>query len=266
MNERIETRGARARIAMLGWHDATPKHLKAYERIHRAGGHDVVSITTDASRTLLSRGGFEHVGAQLAARLVEAHAREPRLLVFHAFSNAGFWTLAACLKSLEANCPDAFASHRGTIVDSAPGFPERITVEFTARTAPMAFLPGLLGRLGLPASYRHPVASPLLGVFFGLWHLTAPRRIRAMERSSVIVREAHRPKPARPARPILALWGGADELVAPEHVETFLARCERDGIAVERLFFPRSGHVRHLVTERTRYERAVRTFVARLID
>jgi hypothetical protein len=52
--------------------------------------------------------------------------------------------------------------------------------------------------------------------------------------------------------------------VAREHVEAFLDRCEAESVPVERLFFERSEHVRHLVSHRAVYEKAVRGFAARL--
>jgi fermentation-respiration switch protein FrsA (DUF1100 family) len=81
---------------------------------------------------------------------------------------------------------------------------------------------------------------------------SAPRRIRGH----------HVPKPGRPARPVLAVWGGAEALVEPRYVEAFLARCEAEAIPVTRLFFPDSAHVRHFVAHRAAYEAAVRGFLA----
>lgn len=253
-----EPREPRVRVVILGWHDATERHLRAVARLHEAHGAVTVPIVSGAGRALRSRGGFEREGHAHAAALARAHAERPLPLVFHSFSNAGFWTLSAILDALGREHPAVLDAHRASILDSAPGFPERIGVAFTARTAPMAFLPGLLVRLGRAPAHRHRVLSPLLAAFFGLWHLAAPRQIAFMQSAPARVRAAHRAEGSRPARPILAIWGGADELVPAAHVEAFLARAEAEGIPTTRLFLPTSGHVRHLVTHRATYDRAVR--------
>lgn len=256
----------RWRVLLLGWHDATPRHLRAVARLHAPERNDVVPVISDSGRALARRGGFDAEARGHAEALARAHALDPRPLLVHSFSNAGFWTLAAILERLSHAHPEVLASHRGTILDSAPGFPEDFDARFTARTAPMAFLPGLLARLGRTPRHTHPLLSPALGALFGLWHLAAPRRIAFMRRALAVVRDAHRPssEPPRPARPLLAIWGGADALVPARHVESFLASCDAAAIPVERLYFEGSHHVRHLVAHRARYEQAVRAFVRRL--
>jgi acetyl esterase/lipase len=251
------------RVLLLGWHDATPRHLRAVARLYEPLGHVVHPVVTSSGRSLARRGGFADEGRRQADALSRAHELSPRPLLVHSFSNAGFWTLAAILEALDEH-PFVRDAHVGTILDSAPGFPEDFGASFTARTAPMAFLPGLLARAGRAPTHTHPLWSPVLGALFGLWHLAAPSQIAFMRRALRTVREAHTPRVDRAARPVLALWGGADRLVAREHVEAFLERSEAEGVPVERLFFEQSEHVRHLVTHRAVYEKAVRAFAARV--
>jgi hypothetical protein len=253
------------RVLLLGWHDATPRHLRAVARLYEPHGHVVHPIVTSSGRALSRRGGFADQGRRQAAALARAHELAPRPLLVHSFSNAGFWMFAAILEALEEH-PFVRDAHVGTVLDSAPGFPEDFDAAFTARTAPMAFLPGLLARAGRTPRHTHRLWSPLLGGFFGLWHLAAPAQIAFMRRALRTVREAHAPRADRTARPMLAIWGGADRLVAREHVETFLDRCDVEGVPLERLFFETSEHVRHLVTHRAVYERAVHAFVARVAE
>ncbi len=257
-----EPHAPRARVVILGWHDATPRHLRAVARLHEARGDVALPQLSEAGRSLAHPGGFEARGRAQAEAIARAHAERALPLVFHSFSNAGFWTLSAILHALARDHRAVLESHRGTILDSAPGFPERIDAAFTARTAPMAFLPGLLGRFGRPRAHHHRILSPLLGALFGLWHLASPRQIAFMQGALTRVRAEHRPHGSRPAVPILAIWGGADALVEREHVEAFLARAEAEQIPVSRLFFPGSVHVRHLVAHRAAYESAVRDFMS----
>lgn len=251
------------RVLLLGWHDATPRHLRAVARLYEPLGHVVHAVVTSSGRSLARRGGFAEEGRRQAAALSRAHELSPRPLVVHSFSNAGFWTFAAILEALEEH-PFVRDAHVGTILDSSPGFPEDFDAAFTARTAPMAFLPGLLARAGRAPRHTHPLWSPVLGGLFGLWHLAAPTQIAFMQRALRVVREAHAPAADRAARPMLAIWGGADRLVERAHVEAFLERTESSGVPLARLYFEGSDHVRHLVSHRAVYEKAVRGFVARV--
>ncbi|GAB4200039.1 MAG: hypothetical protein OHK0013_10730 [Sandaracinaceae bacterium] len=250
------------RVVVLGWHDATLRHLRTVARMHELRGDRVEVVQSQSGRALSTPHGLRDEGRRLAARLARAHEVEPLPLVFHSFSNAGFWTLSATLDALACAHPFTLDAHVATILDSAPGFPESVSASFTMRTAPMAFLPGLLARLGLPPAHHHPIFEPPLRAFFGLWHVLSPIQVRFMERAPQRVRAAHAATPSRAARPLLAIWGGADVLVEPRFVDAFLARCEAEAIPVTRLFFPASAHVRHFVAHRAAYETAVRDFLA----
>ncbi len=267
----------RLRVLVLGWHDATPRHLRAVARLHTIDGHVVTPVLSGSGRALARRGGFRDEGRMHARALARAHELEPRGLLVHSFSNAGFWTYAAILDALAREHPFVLDAHVGTILDSAPGFAEDMDAAFTARTAPMAFLPGLrraLRGLDPRASASpperepdaHPLLTPLLSLFFGAWHVLAPSQIAFMRSALATVREAHSANADRAALPLLGIWGGADRLVEPRYVEAFLDRCEADRVPVERLFFPDSLHVRHLVSHRAAYERAVRDFSRRLAE
>lgn len=257
---------ARLRVLLLGWHDATPRHLRAVARLHTSEGHVVLQVLSGSGRALARRGGFEEEGRVHARALARAHELDPRPLLVHSFSNAGFWTFASILEALARDHPFVIDRHVGTILDSAPGFDSSMTVSFTARTAPMAFLPGLLARIGRPPRHTHPILTPLLSVFFGAWHVLAPSQIAFMRSALGTVRGAHRANDRRGALPLLGIWGGADRLVEPRYVEAFLDRAEVDGVPVERLFFADSVHVRHLVAHRAAYEEAVRSFARRVAD
>ena len=256
----------RLRVLVLGWHDATPRHLRAVARLYGADEHVVHPVLSESGRSLTRRGGFEAEGRAHARALARAHELDPRPLLVHSFSNAGFWTLASMLDALGREHPFVLDRHVGTIFDSAPGFDEAMTVQFTARTAPMAFLPGILARLGRTPRHTHPLLTPLLSTFFGAWHLLAPSQIAFMRGALQTVRDAHRATANRAALPLLSIWGGADRLVEPRYVERFLDRCAADGIPVDRLYFPDSAHVRHLVAHRAAYERAVREFTRRVAE
>ena len=248
------------RVVVLGWHDATERHLRSIANFHAAHGRAVLPFLSDASGSLSRQRGFVEHGEKLAETLAAAHAKEALPIVFHSFSNAGLWSLAGLLDALAAHHPALLHAHVATLLDSAPGFPEHFDWAFTARTAPLAFVPGFLHRMKRPIAYHHPLLSPALAAFFGLWHVLAPAQIRFMARAPRRIRDAHRGT----QKPLLLLYGGLDELVPADEVERFAARALEEGIRLERAYFPSSKHVRHIVQHRRDYDAHVTAFLASL--
>lgn len=239
------------RAVVLGWHGSKDRHLRGIARHHASRGADVIAR---APRTFLAMGlprGWEREAAPLAREIL---GRDPRPLVIHAFSNAGFWSARALLDALSDRVPLA-----GSILDSAPGFPERPSFLFTAKYAGRAMLPALLEGLRMRPALTHPLLTPPVSAFLGAWHLLARRQVRFMEQSQPRMSALHR------GRPLLAIYGGSDELVPARYVEAFLDRCAREGVLAERLFFPEGTHVRHLVTHRAEYLEAVDRFLTRAL-
>lgn len=251
-------REASLRVLIVGWHGSRERHLRPLAR-HDATqyGADVITHVPRTFRAMSFAGGWEKEGRFLAERLARAHAERPLPLVIHAFSNAGFWTTTALLAELSPELRDA---HVATVIDSAPGFPPRVSPRFTARYATRAMLPGLLAQLGLRASHSHPVLGPPFAAFLFVWHLIAPAQVRFMEQSLARMRDAHRRKP------LMLIWGDRDELVRPEYVEAFAEDCERAGVPLTRLHFPDGDHVRHFVTHRREYLAARQRFLGDLVS
>lgn len=245
------------RIVLLGWHGSRERQLRCLARHYEARLDAETIVSVPRSFEAMSRpGGWAREGQRLAERIAHASAERPLPLAIHAFSNAGFWSARALLDALD---PALRALHRATILDSAPGFPEHVSARFTATYASRAMLPGLLAALGLRPAHRHPLFTPPVAALLGLWHLIAPEQVRFMESSLASMRAAHR------AVPLLLVWGGADELVPAEHVERFAAAAAREGVPVERLFFPDGEHVRSLIAQRHAYLAAADAFLARAV-
>ena len=152
----------------------------------------------------------------------------------------------------------AITTLAGVVIDSAPGFPEQIPFWVTAKYATLAMMPGLLTSLRRKPRSFHPVLSPPIAVFFGLWHLVARKQVAFMQSGQARVASA------LAGLPILAIWSDADQLVPAEHVVAFLDRAEREGARVDRLHFERSAHVRHFVEHRATYLARVEAFLATL--
>lgn len=239
------------RALVLGWHGSRERHLRAIGRHHASRGADVIARAPRTFRAMGAPGGWEREAAPIAAEIL---ARDPRPMVIHAFSNAGFWSARAILDALGER-----AKLVGTILDSAPGFPEQPSFRFTARYAGRAMLPSLLEALGQRPALTHPLLTPPVSAFLGAWHLLARGQVRFMASSQARMVELHH------GLPLLAIYGGADELVPARYVEAFLDRGELAGMSIERLFFPDGLHVRHFVAHRAAYLGAIDRLLGRCV-
>ncbi len=245
---------ASSRILIVGWHGSRERHLRGLAQHYEKHLGLETCIWIPRSFEAMSRpNGWFNEGQRLADHLAHLDRDGARPFSVHAFSNAGFWSLRAFLEALP---PEVRAQHRATILDSAPGFPEHVSPRFTATYASRAMLPGILAALGRRPSHVHPLLTPPLSAFMGLWHLIAPSQIQFMQSSLGFMQRIHIGKP------LLAIWGGADMLVPREHVERFLDQAEREGVRVERLFFPEGQHVHHLVAHRQLYLTTCTAFLA----
>jgi pimeloyl-ACP methyl ester carboxylesterase len=244
------------RVLVLGWHGSTERNLRAIARVWQSLGAETETFVPDTWRGMSRRTGWSEVGAELASRVAVLHRRDPRPLILHAFSNAGFWTMIAYLEAVESAHPELASAHRMTLIDSAPGFPEKVKARFTAKYASMAMAPALLSVLGRRPRHRHWLLTPPLQLFLGFWHLISPEQVRFMESSQA------RFLSLTAGKPLVVLYGDADELVPHPYVEAFLDRAEKIA-PVSRELFPGSGHVRHFSGHRTRYVEVMRAALAR---
>ena len=232
-------------VVILGWHGSTERQLRAIARWYEARGHtDVRTVITPTFRTMGVPGAWTKFGRGLARDL----GQRATPLVIHAFSNAGFWTMSALLDATTR-------APRRVILDSAPGFPEKISMRMTSELATAAMMPGLLTSLGRRPRLFHPLLSPPLAAFFGVWHLLARNQVRFMETAQARVIDRLR------GVPLLGIWSDADRLVPAEHVEAFLDRAARSGVPIERLHYPDSAHVRHFVQHRHAYFARIEEFL-----
>jgi hypothetical protein len=232
------------RVLILGWHASTERQLRGIARWYETRGFAPRTVITPTFRTMGVRGAWPVFGEKLA-REVDAQTGS---LVIHAFSNAGFWTMSALLDAMRT-VPTR------VVIDSAPGFPEKIPMRTTARFATAAMMPGLLTALGRRPRLFHPLLSPPIAFFFGAWHLIAREQVRFMETGQARVIAKLR------GVSVLGIWSDADVLVPAEHVGAFLDRAEREGVAITRLHFRDSAHVRHFVQHRGEYFARLEAFV-----
>lgn len=236
-------------VAILGWAGSTLRQLRGVGGFYRRAGAEVLPATADVFRAMAKPEGWADEGRALAARIVEA---DPQQLVVHVFSNAGFWTHAATLAALP---PELLGRIRAVIIDSAPGFPERIDPWFYARYSAMAMMPMVLKAFRRPPALTHPLLTPPVWAFMRAWYHVNPTAIAAAEGSLGIVRDTG-------AWDHLVLYTATDQLVPAHLVESFIDRTRAAGRTVIAHRYPDGDHVRQMVARRQDYFGRVADFLA----
>ncbi|MCA9605230.1 MAG: DUF829 domain-containing protein [Myxococcales bacterium] len=238
-----------AHVAILGWAGSTPRQLRGVGSQYRRAGAEVLTASADVFRAMARPEGWAEEGRALADRLVEA---DPAHLVVHVFSNAGFWTHAATLAAL----PAAFLPRiRAVIIDSAPGFPEKIDPWFYARYSAMAMMPMVLRAFRRPPALSHPLLTPPIWAFMRGWYHVSPTQVAAAEDSLRIVRDTG-------SWDHLVLYTATDQLVPPHFVESFVHRMRAAGRDVTAHRWEDGDHVRQMVARRQEYFGRVAGFLA----
>jgi hypothetical protein len=218
----------------------------------------VITAEPRIFRAMAFPGGWAREGSALAERILASAGDEP--IVIHAFSNAGFWTYAAMLRVLARDPRGRAVRDRisAVVIDSAPGFPERLEAGFTARYSAMAVTPILLRAMKREPELSHPLLDLPLRAFMRLWFHASPRQIRDVEQSLEVVRGTGE-------WPLLFLYSSADTLVSHEYVEPFVASLAARGRDVTSICWDDSEHVRHMLKHRNAYFRAIDVLLARAV-
>jgi len=237
-------------VVILGWAGSSIRQLRGVGRFYRRRGvRAVIPQSATIWRAMGTPGGWMHEGRDLAAAI---RAAEPESLVVHVFSNAGFWSWVSTLQTLEASI---LARVRAVVMDSAPGFPERIEPHFYAHHATRAMVPIALAALGRPPVQSHPLVTPAVWAFMRTYYHVSPRQIAWSERSTQVAIDVgdwdH-----------LLLYSAADRLVEPHYVEAFAHRLRQAERGVETCRWEDSTHVRHMITHRAEYFERIAAFLA----
>lgn len=250
----------RGHAVILGWAGSTLRQLRTVDAWYRERGLTTLATVPRIFRAMAFPRGWEREGRRLAEALIDRVQPGERIIV-HAFSNAGFWTYAATIRELARDSRgravlDAIAA---LVLDSAPGYPERLEPRFTARYSAMAMMPLVLRALGRPPETSHPLLDPPLLAFMRLWYHLSPQQIRAAEESLELVRRTGE-------WPFFALYSSADTLVEARYVEDFLASARARGRQVREVRWDDSEHVRHMIVHREAYRDALEAFVSEVLD
>lgn len=246
-----------ARVILLGWGNATPSQLKAYERFYKTLGFESTSVIADTVAGLTSLRAYRAAVTPLAASL----ASDPGPVVVHLFSDNGFLAWAALLEVLSETEDGLRATSqiRGVVSDCSPGlWNVRGPLDFARRFA-LAMTPALSRALRLGARERLPIATGVLTAGFVGYQLVFRASVRRM--LSVGDRVVQR----QPHCSHLYMYGEDDTLVPAGDVRAFIARQRAAGIDVEDCAFPGAQHVALFPKDPRRYRRTVSAFLQRVL-
>lgn len=234
------------RVILIGWGNATPGQLRAYEQIYATLRLDARSVIPETRTGLLDPTEY-HRALSATARTID-DSREPAIV--HLFSDNGFIGWAALLDQVDAR--DRIV---GVISDSSPGlWNVRGRLDF-ARRFSRGMTPAVARALRLDARQKLPVVSPALVVAFLAYQALFPKGVRNLlgAASRVAARQPHCPH--------LYVYGGADSLVPPSDVRAWIELQRARGIPVESELFANAKHVALYPSDPRRYREAIARFV-----
>ncbi|CAA7397741.1 unnamed protein product [Spirodela intermedia] len=258
--------GAVWTAVLLGWLGAEHKHLRRYAEMYKERGIRTVSFVVPVGELVLDLGkGMEGRIARLATELAawaeggEADGRERKLL-FHTFSNTGWFTYGAILESLRSRS-DVLEKIRGCVVDSgadpeinpqvwAAGFSAALLKKRSLwANASEEFLPGRAppgggeGNKDAQAAVRQGLSElivlSILEKFFSLVLRLPDVNQRLSKIISILSKD-------QPPCPQLYLYSSADRVIPARSVELFIEAQRGMGREVHAHDFRVSPHVDHL--------------------
>lgn len=244
------------RSLLLGWGNATPGQLAAYERLHRALGLEPRTVIASTAAGLLGRTAY----VASVVPTVERMQGGERVDLVHVFSDNGFIAWASLLDLLVATPEGRRARDaiRGVVLDSSPGLWAATGKLDFARRFAGAMTPLVARAARRPPRAHLPVVTPALTALFVAYQLALPRAAAAMKGA------ADRVLAEQPAVPHLFLYGREDTLVPARDVEAWIARQRRHGVDVEARSFGRARHVALYPADPRRYRAELAAFVERV--
>jgi pimeloyl-ACP methyl ester carboxylesterase len=248
-----------ARALLLGWSNAAPSQLLAYERLHKTFGLEPSSVIPNTLAALGRADTYHRALAPMAADLAAEGGARP--IVVHVFSDNGFLGWAALLDTLDTSEGGrrAKAAMRGVIFDSSPGlWAVRGPVDLARRFA-LGITPAISRLAKRGPQERLRVVTPLLALGFLGYQVAFRKCVRAMLSAGRRVSEG------QPRCPQLFLYGEHDILVPPRDIRAWIARQRDVGIDVEDHAFQTARHVALYPNDPRRYRSSIKAFMERVL-
>lgn len=241
---------------IIGWGQATPRQISAYERLHRELGLTPRSYLPSVTRDSLLAKTEPLERLRLAHRLIQ-DTRPRQKLFIHAFSDNGFMNWAALCELLSqlpggAEVKESVAC---VLLDSAPGMLDQAGDEQLANRIVTAINPAIARKLGRDEKEAVPGIQKILPPIFLAYLKIFPSMGQFMRgAASRLIRFG-------PRCPYLIWYGSRDEFVQSDKIDRLRDTLRAEGIPIEVECFEGAGHVSLLVCDPGRYRLGLRHYL-----
>ncbi|KAL3160066.1 hypothetical protein ABBQ38_009781 [Trebouxia sp. C0009 RCD-2024] len=237
-------------VVICGWLGSNKRYLKRYQDWWTQNGWEpVVFMMPMRGALTLGATAQERVEAlvmQLAARKTAWKTPKDFRLLFHCFSNTGWYTFGAVMEGLLKHAAMLLQHVIGSVVDSAPH------AEPCAKVWASGFATALLPRRASTSEFRQNVYA-WMECFFEQWLKGSPG-VRLQQLAAVLQKYQTFPQ--------LYIYSESDHVVPHTSVEAFMEGQSKLGRIVSGMRFQSSPHVDHFRNNTLAYTEGLRHFVA----
>lgn len=259
----MQNKGPVMAVAVLGWLGAEEKHLKRYVELYTSKGIHALSFVIPFREVVRFDSGrrVEERVSVLADELIswlsqsEEDGRE-RALLFHTFSNTGWFAYGAILNHLQAR-GEFMDKIRGCVVDSgadpdldpqvwAAGFSAALLKKRSSATVPLADAteghdPPADKGLQEVQNAESLLEAMFLSILEKFFSYILPLPVLNRRLTKIITTLSHNQPPC----PQLYLYSTADKVIPSDKVESFIQTQKMSGRKVWAYNFVLSPHVDH---------------------
>ncbi|DBA84896.1 TPA: hypothetical protein ACH3X1_005912 [Trebouxia sp. C0004] len=237
-------------VVICGWLGSNKRYLKKYQDWWTDNRWEPVLFIVPMRGALTLGATAQELVEALVVQLAERKAswREPREwhLLFHCFSNTGWYTFGAVMEGLLKHAAALLQHVVGSVIDSAPH------AQPCAKVWASGFASALLPRREATNQFRQNVYA-WMECFFEQWLKGSPGK-RLQQLAAVLQQYQNFPQ--------LYIYSESDHVVPHTSVEDFMEGQSKLGRNVSGMRFQTSPHVDHFRNNTIAYTQGLRQFVA----